>query len=125
LRLQEVVYQKPVRHLMTYFEHPRLTITIVAGDSLSRLEPRHEREVFLVRDAWYFFDPQRQIGGQRQIQNPDPHHIHYLSNTEEIHRIRLAHGFRSHYVNIGCLTQKPFRQAEQPPLTAHAAPSLR
>jgi glycosyltransferase involved in cell wall biosynthesis len=96
----EISFEQPKRYFMTYFRHPKLTLTLVAGDSVSLLVPRHDREVFIVRDVWYPFDLERQIAEQRRYQ--DPRHVHFLSNAEAIHRVRLQHGFQSHYVNIGC-----------------------
>jgi glycosyltransferase involved in cell wall biosynthesis len=97
---EENIFEQPTRYRMTYFRHPKLTLTLVAGDSFSPLIPRHDHEVFIVRDSWYPSDPERQIAEQRKYQVP--RHVHFLSNTEEIHRLRLHHGFQSHYVNIGC-----------------------
>jgi glycosyltransferase involved in cell wall biosynthesis len=94
--------QRSTPTLVPYFEHPNLAITIVAGNSFALLEPSHSRQVFIVRDASYRNKPLLAVKFYRRKQDPNIRHIYFLSNTEEIHAARLAAGFNSHFVNIGC-----------------------
>jgi glycosyltransferase involved in cell wall biosynthesis len=90
------------RQFIPYFEHARVRITFVAGNTFVPLTPRHANEVLIVRDAWYPSNPETDIRRLRKIWRPQPGRVHFLSNTEEIHQLRLKHGFESHYVNVGC-----------------------
>ena len=98
--------QKPTRFFMPYFNHPNLAISIVAGNAFGRLTPRFKEDVFIIRDAWYPDHPESAVAAYRQIQEPYHDNLYFLSNTEEIHQIRLAHGFNSHFVNIGCFVDE-------------------
>ena len=94
------------RQFIPYFRHPRVDITLVAGGSFDRLEPRHPREVLVVRDAWYPETPGRDTRWYRRRQEPRFDQLYFLSNTEELHRLRRASGFNSHFVNVGCFVDE-------------------
>lgn len=97
---------KSDRRFIEYFSHPNVTVTIVAGDSLSPLKPRAQSEVLIVRDAWYPTDVERAVAEFRKVSPEIPDRLHFLSNTEEMHAARLRNGLNSHYVNIGCFVDE-------------------
>jgi hypothetical protein len=97
---------QPERKFARYFTHPNVTVTIVAGDSFSPMAPRTSREVLIVRDAWYPLDPEQAVAGFLKANGRVSDRIYFLSNTEEMHAIRLGHGLNSHYVNIGCFVDE-------------------
>ena len=101
-----VANPQPARKFAEYFSHPNVTVTIVAGDSVSPLAPRTPREVLIVRDAWYPRDPEEAVAGFKRANRNVSDRIYFLSNTEELHAVRLRHGLNSHYVNIGCFVDE-------------------
>lgn len=97
---------QPERKFVEYFSHPRVTVTIVAGDSFSPLSPRSPKEVLIVRDTWYPDDVEQAVANFKKASPDFPDRIYFLSNTEEMHAARLRHGLNSHYVNIGCFVDE-------------------
>lgn len=97
---------QPERKFARYFTHPNVTVSIVAGDAFSPLAPRTSREVLIVRDTWYPHDPEQAVAGFVKANGRVSDRIYFLSNTEEMHAIRLRYGLNSHYVNIGCFVDE-------------------
>ena len=85
-----------------YLRHPRVDITIVVDGGFATLAPRHPNEVLLVRDPWYPAIAEVAVRKHRKRQAPTFDRLYFLSNTEEIHRCRIDHGFNSHFINLGC-----------------------
>jgi hypothetical protein len=105
----------PARYLMTYFRHAQVTLTMVAGDAFGVLEPRHPHEVFLVQDTWYPTYPEKKVAAYAKLQRSYAAHVWHLSNTQELHDLRVKHGLNSQYVNTGCFVDETlFRPAEHP-----------
>ena len=90
------------RQLIPYFRHARVEITIVVDGDHAPIAPRHPAEVLIVRDPWYPEVPRVAVSGHKRRQRPYFESLYFLSNTDEIHRLRLAAGFNSHHVNLGC-----------------------
>lgn len=88
--------------LVPYYEDDSVEINIVIHHTGMRIEPRHDREVLIVRDAWYPEDVLAFVHEQRLLNRINRRNVYYLSNTLEIHRARRQAGLNSHYVNLGC-----------------------
>lgn len=89
----------------TYFDHPRLRITIFAGSPATIPKLLWKKEVIIVRDSWYPENVTEYVKDFLQKADYDPERIWFLSNTDEIHTARLKHGLNSHFINIGAFIE--------------------
>ena len=95
-----------------YFSHPHLQIALRPHDSLAEVSPRHDREVLILRDAWYPDDVPEFVRLTAERMGTTGTNICYLSNTEEIHGERLKWGLNSHFININCfIDERVFKPA--------------
>lgn len=89
----------------TYFDHPRLRITIFAGSPSTIPKLLWKKEVIIVRDSWYPENVTKYVKDVIKRADHDPERIWFLSNTEEIHHARLKHGLNSHFISIGAFIE--------------------
>ena len=95
-------FMDPTR-VLRWYSDGQIEITVVNFEEGLRFAPRHEREIVLVRDPWYPSMVARSVRSDRALNRPERQRVLYLSNTEEIHEMRVAAGLDSHFVNCGAL----------------------
>ena len=93
---------RDLTRVYTYLRHPNVRIRLLAHDTFDAITPRHEREVYIVRNSWYPMDVEYYCRELRSRMEPLRRQIYFLSNTLEIHEARLEAGFNSTYVNFAC-----------------------
>lgn len=89
----------------TWFDHPRLRITIFAGSPSTIPKLLWKKEVIIIRDSWYPKNVTKYVKDFIKRVDYDPERMWFLSNTEEIHAARLKHGLNSHFINIGAFIE--------------------
>lgn len=96
-----------------WYRDDHVEITVVNFEEGLRFGPRHDREVLLVRDPWYPSTPVRSVLVDKLRNRPKRGRVLYLSNTEEIHRLRRSVRLDSHFVNLGALVdERTFRPVD-------------
>lgn len=89
-----------------WYRDEHIEISVVNFEEGLRFGPRHEREVVLVRDPWYPTSVGRSVLLDKMRNRSGRGRVIYLSNTEEMHRMRRRLGLDSHFVNMGAFVDE-------------------